>query len=312
MNAQNWGKWETAEYVPDEELEIRLKKLSRKIVLLNIVIGALFITADAGFIFATVNIRFSAGLLIALPALAACLVAVLFRILSKIEIKNLMGDNIIRRILEEEFELSQYAPAGAVDTGQIKAADLFFDWDAEDGSDLVQGKYRGVDFAFSDIRLSPKTKKNRGRKSSKTIFRGQWVVCELRKTLPARLILRERRTDGKGMKSDVETENTAFNRKYQISSDDPHMAFYILTPHFMEYILNMDEQADARTYLSFIGSAVHIALHNDRDLFELNTKKGFGGVSVTKLREQVRADVKYIKGVLDELLLNEYLFNKEE
>jgi len=140
------------------------------------------------------------------------------------------------------------------------------------------------------------------------MFKGQWIICGLKKELAAPLRLRERYVGVIAMKSDVETEHVAFNEKYQILTSDPHTAFCILTPHFMEYIINVDKQADAQTYFKFAGNEVHIALFNRRDLFEVNAKEILGGKSVAEIRERIREDVKYITDVIDELLINDYLF----
>jgi len=110
------------------------------------------------------------------------------------------------------------------------------------------------------------------------------------------------------MKSDLETENAAFNEKYQILTPVPQTVFNILTPHFMEYIVNTDKQAGAQTCFNFTGNEVHIALFNRRDLFEVYAKEILRGKSIAEIRMRIREDVKNITDVIDELLINDYLF----
>jgi hypothetical protein len=63
-----------------------------------------------------------------------------------------------------------------------------------------------------------------------------------------------------------------------------------------------------------VGRQVHIALHNGRDLFEPGGRNAFTVNNLDNLRMQMGWDVKYITGIIDELLLNECLFaaNKKE
>jgi hypothetical protein len=139
-------------------------------------------------------------------------------------------------------------------------------------------------------------------------------VLEAKKPLAHMLRLRERKQrklgDGyKKTKDDVDTENEAFNAKFEILTSDPHTAFYVLTPHFMEAIVAADERANARTYLCFMGSKIHIAVDTGRDSFE--AKRGADIKNLPALRERIKGEVKYITEIADELLQNKYLFGEE-
>ena len=105
-------------------------------------------------------------------------------------------------------------------------------------------------------------------------------------------------------KSDVETENEEFNKKYQILTKDAHTAFYILTPHFMEYILKADLMAEGQTYICFDSYHVYVAINNGRDMFEMKHKNE----SVEELKGRIEKEIDYLTGVVDELMENKYLF----
>jgi hypothetical protein len=84
--------------------------------------------------------------------------------------------------------------------------------------------------------------------------------------------------------------------------------FYVLTPHFMEYIIAADETANARTYFCFAGEKVHIAVDSRRDTFEV---RGADSKDPEMARERIKKEMAYITGILDELLQNHYLFGEE-
>ena len=193
-----------------------------------------------------------------------------------------------------------YRPEQSISRDRIEAAGLFSEWNKFHGEDYLSGTYKGHHIEFSDIHLEHEYTDNKDQTITDTIFRGHWITCRLAKSLPAIIRLGE----GEG-KSNAETENVAFNQKYRIYTDDPHYMFYVLTPHFMEYIVAADEKASARTYFYFAGNMVHIAVYNDRNIFEISSADSN---DPDKARERVKNEMKYITGILDELLRNEYLF----
>ena len=183
------------------------------------------------------------------------------------------------------------------------------------GSDFVKGKYKGFPVEFCDIAIKEVYTKSDGDTTTSLIFKGQWLEISLNKQLSSAVYLAERigsnTITGSGKMQEVKTENDAFNKKYQILAEDPHMAFYVLTPHFMEYITAADRAADSVTYFCFKGSRVRVAMgskDNERDLFELGKLKK--NTNLNWVRSKVKSDLQYITGTLDELLKNEYLFGQ--
>ena len=68
---------------------------------------------------------------------------------------------------------------------------------------------------------------------------------------------------GRKRSGQLETESTAFNEKFGISCDSAHDAFYILTPHMMEYLMTMDQRAGGNIYLRFLKEGkVHVAVNS--------------------------------------------------
>lgn len=69
------------------------------------------------------------------------------------QMKTLVGANIIRDMLADVFELESYQPSGSFTAEQVRQTGLINGWDECSGSDLVKGKYKGIPFSFSDIKL---------------------------------------------------------------------------------------------------------------------------------------------------------------
>jgi hypothetical protein len=312
----------TKEYPPmsEHELNERISSLTSKYkknrtvaFVLVIIAGICMFLLEFGSFYGLVC--FPAGIIAFIAGAAAAK--------AKKELKCIVSNHIVRGVLAEAFELITFMPGAHIGQNIINASGLFPSagffkggWNRISGSDLVAGVYKGVRFSFSDLHLQEERGSGKNRKVT-TIFKGQWLIIDYEKELPHGLTLRVRgggkmRTHGVGnrAKSDIETENMEFNKKFQIQTRDPHTAFYVLTPHFMEYILKAKQRSGAQAHFRFDRRQVHIALHNGRDLFEPTGKNLFAMDNIATLKMQMQWDVNYITNIIDELLLNENLFGK--
>lgn len=260
------------------------------------------------------------GALIATIAIAFVLTITLYILAEKKtkKLKDLMGSAVTQPILREVFEVTNYIPNGHIESKEVNDASLIYDWDRIDGSDFIEGTYKGIRIQFSDLHLQREEeyRDEDGHKKTRyiTVFKGQWLICDFDRELAAILRLFERKTGTKWnsshdvSKSSIETENIEFNKKFKILTSDGHTAFYVLTPHFMERLMAVDEAADASSFFCFKDGRVHIALHSGRDSFEL---KGVKVRNMDDVRQKFRRDLKYMTDIVDELLLNDRLFKAE-
>ena len=306
----------------DAELSAKLSELARK---RNIMVGIAIALVVVTVVFALALrgiINSPWIILIVIPFLLA------FWPFSKAtkyggKIKAMVSTNLVRDLLAEVFDLQEYSYRSGVGEQLVSRTGLIGGWNEYSGNDLVRGTYKGIPFTYSDVHLErvTTTTGSDGDTHTKreTIFRGQWMVCDIKKNLASSLAVRERpryakerdqRKVDKRLASSVETENIAFNEQFQIVTADPHTAFYILTPHFMEHIVSADQAADGKTFLYFEGQQAHVAVHNGRNSLELHSTKE--AADVPALRARFRAELKYITGIVDELLKNDYLFHEEE
>jgi hypothetical protein len=183
------------------------------------------------------------------------------------------------------------------------------------GGDMVSGTRNGTRFVFSDARLYTSTKDH-----TITYFKGQWLICETARALTGQVRVAERKKRRLNEKDvdnhaipgvPVDMQNTAFNEKYLVMADDPAEAFLVLTPQFMEHIIAMDEEADARTFFWFEGRNAHCGMFNYRNLFSLSNYMNEEQPTVegvAKIRERFRSEAKWIAEVIDEFLKNKSLF----
>ena len=175
------------------------------------------------------------------------------------------------------------------------------------GSDYVQGTYQGIPLQFSDIKMTSRyTVHEEGggtHEAEETRFQGLWVIFRFNKQMSADVIVSERaKLLAKLKKADVKMENDAFNKKFCVRTENPEEAFYVLTPHMMEYLMELDEHAHGDTYIHFQkDGTVQLAINTGKDFFEPNLKFS----SVEQYNEHFRQQLRYITGLIDAMRLIE-------
>jgi hypothetical protein len=153
------------------------------------------------------------------------------------------------------------------------------------------------------------------------VFKGQWIVCDLRHKLSDAVFLIEK-GERKGLAkkllgerlnatSDMTTEISAFDERFQIIARDTDTASRVLTAPLLESILRCDDSLNSRTYISFKDEYVQIAFDSGRDTFDISDSF-IEKASLSALRERMKSEGKRIADmlcILDAAMQNEYLFS---
>ncbi len=228
--------------------------------------------------------------------------------------KLYVAENIVRRALEEVFEIAEYLPCGCISPSTLRGSDFGIGtFDDASGTDYVRGTYNGLAVEMCDIHLTSREtrtdEEGRTEEYDAPVFDGFWLICDFAKELAADIRLWERGALGKLVGgSGIQTENEQFNKHFCIMSSSEVEAFYILTPHMMEYILEMDRKAGGETHIRFErGGRVHIAIRRKHDSFEM----GKYVRDATLLRRQFVEEIRYITDLIDELRLVDTIYRKE-
>ena len=226
-------------------------------------------------------------------------------------LKALLGDNIISGVLKEVLgDTVKYDPMGRVRPGRMVFP---FPYSKTEGSDHIEAVYKGLNIELSDIELinEEETTDEDGHteRSQTTFFKGQWLICDFGKELAGEVYVSERsRKDRSIMKSDVTMENPAFAKRFCVKAENPQEAYYILTPHMMEYITRMADKSGGTVYMSFLRDGrMHVAVRTGRDFFEL----GKSSAEVEGLRRKFRDELKWFTDIVDTLRVEDTLYKRE-
>lgn len=231
-------------------------------------------------------------------------------------LKRQLGDELVRGALEEVFGKVEYEPFRHISEETARSAGMLFPFgfNVVNGSDRIRAVYHGLNIELSDVELVERTdyydeETSEWKHTDKKVFSGQWLACDFGKELSADLRLAESaKLNRRERANSITTDNEAFNRRFVVRSENEHEAFYILTPHMMEYILSMAQKSGGEVYMSFLrGGKLHVALASGRDLFEL----GKGTVDAAALRQKFAGEIRWFTGLLDELRLVDPLYRKD-
>lgn len=224
--------------------------------------------------------------------------------------KKLLSDNVTSVVLKEVLgDAVEYNPWGKINPGSM----LFpFSYNCTDGSDHIKAVYNGLNIELGDIELIDETEDidEDGHTNTRkdTVFKGQWLTCDFGKELAGQVYISEwTKKDRRMMKSNVTMDNEQFSKRFCVRADHPQEAYYILTPHMMEYILTMADKSGGTVYLSFLRDGkMHIAVKTGRDFFEL----GKSNANVEELRQKYLGELRWFTDMIDTLRVEDTLYKK--
>ena len=103
-------------------------------------------------------------------------------------------------------------------------------------------------------------------------------------------------------------DNEQFGKRFCVRADDPQEAYYILTPHMMEYIISIADKSGGTVYMSFLRDGkLHVAVQTGRDFFEL----GKNNANVEELRQKFLGELRWFTDIVDTLRVEDTLYKKE-
>lgn len=252
------------------------------------------------------------------------------------KLKRFTGEYVTKAVIAERIDIREYAPTGCFNDKFLRSSGVLRGFDKSYGSDYIKGIYRGQQITYCDIKLEVENettdRDGHRRHETVTVFRGPVISLVLGKPLgdkKLRILERTGKRKKEGFLSDllgsaanavgdalgirsnenaVLMENEAFNNQFEVKTNDDELAFYILTPQFMEGIVSADKIGAGRTNICFGGDRVNIAVHNNYDAFELGrtlrSKK-----HLEEARQRMRGDLDRILRIVDEILEKDRLFN---
>ena len=203
-------------------------------------------------------------------------------------------NEMVRQALSTLFDDLTLDPDAGFDRQQTEAYQLIPEGNRFYSDDYMEGAVLGIHFRRSDV-LVQQVNHSGKHTTTTTLFRGPWMIFDFPKSFGHWMMVREKeflsngRPGGLFSRLDVEKvkmESAGFNEIFDVYAQDPHEAFYLLTPHFMEKLVEAETRFDGRFYYGFIDHEFHVAIHNGENSFEAPVWSTVSQQNFLEIREQ--------------------------
>jgi len=207
-------------------------------------------------------------------------------------------------VLNKNFQDVDYNAKSGFSRQYVQVAEFLPHGQRFNSNDMIEASYNGVKFKMSDIHIEVRVKRD-DHVTYETVFRGPFIELDFNKQIEGKVQVLERGRSTLFSKYErIKMESVEFNKAFKIYATKSHTAFYILTPHFMEKLMTIENEHRGAFFFSFIEGKVYVALDSRKDNFEVGIFKKFDD----KLIEEFENQLDLVKDLIDELKLNKKLF----
>ena len=307
-----------------DELKMLQLKIIKKNNMCNIVatifISIIFLISIIMFLFNKIELHFF---------IISIFFELVFSIIIVIIIKNVVnGKDIVLfnknyknifvlKALKNNFDNVVYNPDNGFDKQFVSKVCMLNTGDRYISNDFISGEYKGIKFEQADIHIEEEVEEKDSNGETKTVwetlFKGRLMVFDFNKNFKANIQVSSKAFDAatrswNGGFTKVLMEDVEFNKNFYVCAQNEHEAFYILTPHFMEKLKEINNKLKCGIMFCFINNRLHIAIDNNKDAFEYNV---FKIIDEKEIEADIIKDIKVITEFVSELNLDNDLFRKE-
>lgn len=171
--------------------------------------------------------------------------------------------SIVEPVLRNCFESYRYLPEQGFSSKELKDFQLFTVVDRVHTEDYIEGDYKNVGYRQSDVIIE-----HYMEDTYRTIFSGRLAIYDFKKNLTGQIAIIEKGYSNAfltGMQK-VQMENMAFNQRFHVYATNAHIAFYLLTPQFMEYIMELNTRGEL--YIRFAANKVFLLRNHVTGVFQ--------------------------------------------
>lgn len=176
--------------------------------------------------------------------------------------------NIAEPILNQMFEETQYKPSQGFTRKGLEEFKLISEryLSVVKSEDYIEGVYKGIRYRQADVKMEKSAKNSELLNQMKGI-QGRISEYDFTKPIQGEIIIKTKQINAYiGYLEKVVMENLQFNEKFEVYASDAHMVFYVLTPQFMEYLLQLKLWGE--TVFRFVNDKIFVFRNQVAGMFE--------------------------------------------
>lgn len=224
---------------------------------------------------------------------------------------------IVEAVLKKTFDNLYFEPKKGISRDVIRSTGMMMMGNRYESNDYISGRYKNIGFAQSDVCIQNVTSDGEHTHTT-TYFKGRWMIFDFNKNFAADMLVREKgfnyakkkggwfSLEEERMKK-MELEDAQFNKEFDVYAQNEHEAYYILTPHIMESIRDLNAKISGKLILCFVANKLHVGVHNNRDAFEPPLFRSIDGTVFAEIEN----DIKVITSFVDELNLDRNIYKQQ-
>lgn len=170
------------------------------------------------------------------------------------------------------------------------------------GSGYVRGTYEGLTTELCTVRMTDvdevqREETGQWERNEREVYAGQWMLCELGREFPTWLTIWPRGKLEKLLNArTIRTGNEAFDKQFNLSSDDEQEALRILNPSRMERIMKLADTSFGKFGINLNKDGkLYIAVHSGHGFFDI----GKGRETPEQLRRRFTGELKWFTDMID-------------
>lgn len=169
------------------------------------------------------------------------------------------------------------------------------------GSEYMEATYKGLDVELSSVNLTEleeyeHEETGMRERTERTVYSGQWLVCNLGTEAPVSLTIWPRGKLDKLLRlATIKTEDENFNQRFNLSADNPTTALAFLNPARMEQFLALADTAGGGLSVSLHGDTLYLAVQSGHGFFH----SGKGHEDAAALRQRFIRELRWYTDMLD-------------
>ena len=176
---------------------------------------------------------------------------------------------IAEPVLNELFENVTYRPTEGFSQSELMGYKLYKESLINVKSeDFIKGTYKGVGYCQADVK-----REHKHNESKEFDFNGRVSIYDFTKNLKGEILITTKNNSNivKANLNKISMESVAFNSRFDLYTSNPHIAYYVLTPQFMEYMMNLNIRGEF--VLRIAQNKIYMLRNRIDGIFEPNMKR---------------------------------------
>lgn len=174
--------------------------------------------------------------------------------------------NVINQLLKKNDQNITYESGIGIsktqyDSGNFETYDIF------SSEDMIKSLIDNTPFILSDVKTQEKYRDKDGDVHYRTVFSGTVAIANLPKNINAFINILDNRWLSEHNQDYVQIDNTEFEKKYDVFSNNNIIAMRFLTPNVTTAILDLQKQINSKMEIKINYDVIYFRFHGS-NLFE--------------------------------------------